>query len=517
MKAVSLKIQITVLVMFLVAGLVAVFSWTVITIENRMILSEVLQRVVLEGRNLALSSAKPLLHEDPEFELHPLVSRVLASEKDIVSIVVVDRNGLIKGRRDVGSIDRPYAPTAGLRDVAAAALKAPGEEIKENDDFIEVRVPVADQGERIGYVYLQYSKASVHAAIAVIKARMLRIGLLVLAAGAVVSLLMALHITRPINALTKSATAIGQGRLDTRIEVRSSKEIQTLARTFNDMAKKLEENRRATVEQERIERELEIAHEIQATLLPAHLPHLPNFEVDAYYRPASEVGGDYFDLIQVDEHRLMIVVGDVAGKGVPGLVVMAMVRILMRALAHNQETPATMLRHLNVLLCKEIKRNFFVTLFCGILDTRDGTLVFASAGHMPLIIFHSTEQAVNAIATNAKPLAIFPDEIFCRGLEEQRITLQPGDCMVQFTDGLSEMHNAAGDEYGLSKLMQATMGEAAGGARHLVSELRKSLDEFRGETPQSDDLTIVAINAMPAGIERAPLERMEQPDRVLFE
>jgi serine phosphatase RsbU (regulator of sigma subunit) len=516
MKAVSLKIQITVLVMLLVAGLVAVFSWTVITIENRMILSEVLQRVVLEGRNLALSSAKPLLHADPEFELHPLVSRVLASGKDIVSIVVVDRNGLIKGCRDVSSIDRPYTPTAGVRGVAAA-VKAPGEEIKENDDLIEVRVPVSDQGEPIGYVYLQYSKASVHAAIAVIKARMLRIGFLVLAASAVVSLLVALHVTRPINALTKGAMAIGQGRLDTRIEVRSVKEIQTLARTFNDMAKKLEESHRATVEQERIERELEIAHEIQATLLPARLPHLPNFEVDAYYRPASEVGGDYFDLIEVDEHRLMIVVGDVAGKGVPGLVVMAMVRILMRALAQNQETPATLLRHLNVLLGKDIKRNFFVTLFCGILDTRDGTLAFASAGHMPLIIYHGRELAVNAIATNAKPLAIFPDEIFCRGLEEQRITLQPGDCLVQFTDGLSEMRNAADEEYGLARLMRATIGEAAGGARHLVSELRKSLDDFRGETPQSDDLTIVAINAMPSGTERAPLERMERPDRVLFE
>jgi sigma-B regulation protein RsbU (phosphoserine phosphatase) len=179
--------------------------------------------------------------------------------------------------------------------------------------------------------------------------------------------------------------------------------------------------------------------------------------------------------------------------------------------------PATLLRHLNDLLRKDIKQNFFVTLFCGILDTGDGTLVFASAGHMPLIVYHGSELAVNGITTSAKPLAIFPDDVFSRGLEEQRITLHPGDCIVQFTDGLSEMHNAAGEEYGIQRLMHTTMGEAAGGARHLVSALRKSLDEFRGETPPTDDLTIVALNAMPAGIERVPLERMDEPDRVLFE
>jgi len=516
MKAISLKIQISFLVILLVAALDAAFSWTVVTNEKRMLLAEALEKVILEGRNLALSSTKPLLHEDPEFELHPLVTRAQESEKDIVSIAIVDRAGLIKGHRNVLSIDRPYEPVADLRAIAGEGLTSAGEEIRENEQVFEVKIPVTDQGEPIGFVYIKYAKAEVLEAIADINERMLRIGILALGVGAVISLLLALHITRPVRVLTKGAEAIGQGRLGTRIEVASIMELQTLARTFNGMAQSLEDNQKVLVEQERIRRELEIAHEIQATLLPERLPSLQNFEVDAYYHPASEVGGDYFDLVSVDEHHLVIVVGDVAGKGVPGLVVMAMVRILVRALAQSREEPATLLRHLNVLFRKDIKRNMFITLSCGLLDVRDGSLVFANAGHMPPILCRGTPHTVEALPTKAKPIGVFPDEVFCRGLEERRITLGPGDCILQYTDGLSEMRNAEGAEYGIERLMSVVSGEAAGGARHLVSELRKSLGAFRGNAPQSDDLTIVAVNGLPAGVQRAPIGRIEQQDRSPF-
>ncbi|MDD4856572.1 MAG: SpoIIE family protein phosphatase [Candidatus Krumholzibacteria bacterium] len=517
MKAISLKMQIVLLETLVIAGMVAAVSWTVITNEKKMLMAESLERLVLEGRNLALSSAKPLLHEDPEFELHPLVIRAQEAETDIISIVVVDRKGLIKGHRDVLLIDRSYEPVAGLRGVAATGLAQSGEEIRENDEIIEVKIPITDQGEPIGFVYLEYAKAEVLEAISLIKARMFRIGILALGFGVVFSLMLAPQITRPVRALTKGAEAIGQGRLDTRIEVAPITELQTLAKTFNGMAQSLEENQKSLVEQERIRSELAIAHEIQATLLPTRLPRLDNFEVDAYYHSASEVGGDYYDLVPVDENHLMIVIGDVAGKGVPGLVIMAMVRVLVRALAQSREEPATLLRHLNVLFRKDIKRNMFVTLSCGILDVRDGSLVFANAGHMPPIICRGARRAAEALPTKAKPIGIFPDEIFCRGLEEHRVTLGPGDCVLQYTDGLSEMRNADGEEYGIERLMKVVADEASGGARHLVSELRKSLGSFRGDAPQSDDLTIVAINAMPSGARHAPIERIEQPDRIAFE
>jgi serine phosphatase RsbU (regulator of sigma subunit) len=515
MKAMSLKIQITLLVILLIAGLVAAFSWTVVTNEKRMLLTEVIQKIILEGRNLALGSAKPLLHEDPAFELYPLVAGAQEAEKDIASIVVVDRAGIIKGHRDVLSVDRPYEPRPGLRAVPGSGLTKRGEAIRATDELIEVRIPIKDRGKTIGYVYIEYAKAGVLEAIAGINARMLRIGAIGLLVGAALSLLLALHITRPVSVLTRGVEAIGQGRLDTRIDVKSGKELQTLAHTFNGMAQRLDENRRALIEHERIARELEIAHEIQATLLPARLPHFPNIEMDAYYNAASEVGGDYFDLVPVDDDRLMIVVGDVAGKGVPGLIIMAMVRILVRALSRNPEKPAALMRQLNELLRRDMKSNMFVTLFWGILDTRTGSLDFANAGHMPLIVYRASRRAADAFRATAKPLGVFSDEIFCSGLEDHRITLNPGDCILQFTDGLNEMRNVAGEEYGIERLKEVLVAEAGGGALYIVNELRRSLDAFRGAAPQSDDLTIVVVKATPAGVARTRLERNKAADGVL--
>ncbi len=515
MRAMSLKIQVTLLVILLIAGLVAAFSWTVVTNEKRMLLAEVIQKIILEGRNLALSSAKPLLHEDPEFELYPLVASAQEAEHDIVSIVVVDRAGTIKGHRDVLKIDRPYEQRADLRAVPGSGLTRGGEALRASDELIEVRIPVTDQGKTIGYVYIEYSKAGVIEAIAGINARMLRLGAIGLIVGAALSLLLALHITRPVSVLTRGAEAIGQGRLDTRIDVRSGKELQTLARTFNGMAQRLDENRRTLVEHERIARELEIAREIQATLLPSRLPHLPNIEMDAYYHAATEVGGDYFDLVPIDEDRLMIAVGDVAGKGVPGLVVMAMVRILVRALARNPERPAALIRQLNVLLRADMKSSMFVTLFWGILNTRDGSLDFANAGHMPLVVYRASRRAVDAFRATAKPLGVFSDEIFSSGLEDHRITLEPGDCILQFTDGLNETRNSAGEEYGVARLKEVLAAEAGGSALCIVNELRRDLDAFRGAAPQSDDLTIVVVKATPTVAARTDPARNEAADGAL--
>ncbi len=513
----SFKIQIALFVIILVAGLVYSFYWTVSETEKKSIMSEVVQKVVLQARNIALSSSKPLLHEDPEFVLHPLITRITNTQKDVVSVVITDGEGNIKGHRELLYIDKKYEPSRGLRKVEHDFSLMNGEELLENDSIIEVRVPITEQGERIGTVYLKYSKAAVTRAIAEAGRRLLKMSIFALLAGALVSFLLAHHITKPIKALTVGAEKIGQGELDTKISVHSVREIQLLADTFNEMVEKLKEGRSALLEKERMHKELEIARTIQATLLPSKLPHLRNFELDAYYNPASEVGGDYFDLIKIDDRRIMIVVGDVAGKGVPGLVVMAMVRILVRSLARRRENPASLLRHLNVMLLKDMKKNLFVTLFIGILDTQDSILEFASAAHMPLLVFHCKEKIVRMIKTSMKPLGIFPDEIFARNLECRKIVLQPGDLFLQFTDGLSEMRNPEGEEYGFERLMRVAADEAAGGARHFIARLRESLDGFRKDAPQSDDLTIVAISALPEGIIRAPENRMEDLDRVVFD
>ncbi len=494
MKLVSLKVQITFFVIMLVAGLVGAFSWTIARIQQGVLLDELTEVVILQGRNLALNYSKPLLHTDPEFELHPHISGMLQNNTDIKSIFVVDNKGTIKGHSDLRMIDREYVPAVDLKKTKYLLRLFDGEELRENSELLEARIPVTDLNEIIGYVYLTYSKRRMQQALGEIYKRIFRIGLIALAAGSIVSLLLAFHITKPVSILTDGAELIGRGELDTRINVKSVKEIQALADTFNQMAERLAKDRSAMLEKERMDKELEIAKSIQETLLPSNIPKMRNFELEAYYNPAAQVGGDYFDLIPVDKDRLMLVVGDVAGKGVPGLVIMAMARVMVRDLALRGESPARLLRYLNMHLKEDIKKNLFLTMFCGILDVKNRTFDYASAAHMPLFYYKHEEGVVYMLGTQAKPLGFFSDEVFSAGLEENRLIMNPGDLLLQYTDGLTEMRNKAGDEFGLEKIVSVVGAAAHEGARSLLYKVIDELGKFRGEVPQSDDLTLLAVS-----------------------
>jgi len=494
MKVLNLKVQITFFVILLVAGLVSAFSWTIARMQQRILYDEITQKVVLQGRNLALSYAKPLLHNDPEFELHPHISKVLDNNPDVVSIAVVDGKGLIKGHRDLRLIDTEYESCRGFDDADYTGVLEEKESLWEDDAILKARIPITDQSDVIGYVFLEYSKGKMKQALNETNGRIIRIGLIALAVGSVLSLLLAYHITRPVNELSRGAELIGRGNLDTRIKVRSVREIQTLADTFNDMASSLEAGREVLREKERMDKELEIAKSIQDTLLPSDIPKLKNMEIEAYYNPARTVGGDYFDLIQLNERRLMLVMGDVAGKGVPGLLIMAMARIMVRDLAARGEGPADLLMHLNRLLKKDMKDNFFITMFCSVFDTASGKLSFASAAHMPLYFYRHATRTVHVFKTGAKPLGIFNGDIFSKGLEEKSLTMESGDLIFQYTDGVSEMRNESNEEFGFERIGEVFAREANRGAAWLLKALMRKADEFRGGAQQSDDLSMLAMS-----------------------
>jgi len=497
MKALSLKLQITFLVILLIAGLVGAFSWTVISGKRNMIISELYRTVILQARNIALSSSKALLHRDPEFELHPLITRVKRSDRNIVSVSVVNSKGIIKGSEDLMSIDKKYMEPDDLNKAENSISLLSNEKLYQNEDIVYVSVPVMDQSEIIGSVSIRYSKQKVKSTILDIYTRMLKIGLAALVTGSLISLAMSFYISRPVKKLEYGARKIGEGNLDTRINIRSVKELKVLADSFNDMARGLKESRLALIENERMQKELELAHEIQSTLLPSRIPRLRNLEIDAYYKPAAQVGGDYFDLVSLDNHRLMLIVGDVSGKGVPGLVVMAMVRILIRGLAAEGRNPAEMLRRLNLLLGKNMKKNMFVTLFCGIFNIIDTKMIFASAAHMPLILYKKMDSSVSLLKTRTKPLGIFPDRLFSSGLEEYSLDLNPGDLIFQFTDGLSEMTNDRQEEFGIDRIARAVKNNAENGSERVITDLQNRYAAYRGKQEQSDDLTMLAARVLP--------------------
>jgi sigma-B regulation protein RsbU (phosphoserine phosphatase) len=187
------------------------------------------------------------------------------------------------------------------------------------------------------------------------------------------------------------------------------------------------------------------------------------------------------------------VVADVSGKGVPGLVVMAMVKVLTRELLTSGNSPAGVLRNLNSAVQKHIGKNMFVTLFLAILDTDTGTLVCTNAGHNPVLIYDHDADSVRFFKMAGVPLGVFDGASFDATVRDYHLALKPGDVVLQYTDGLNESKGENGERLKLSGIETVARRCAGRGARVLVQELVREESGFRGNTSQYDDIALLAL------------------------
>ncbi|HZU11340.1 MAG TPA: SpoIIE family protein phosphatase [Chloroflexota bacterium] len=245
-------------------------------------------------------------------------------------------------------------------------------------------------------------------------------------------------------------------------------------------------------ERERIEHELQVARLIQHTLLPKTLPELSGWQLAAYYQPAREVGGDFYDFIELSDNRLGIVVGDVTDKGVPAALVMATTRSLMRAAGQQLDSPGAVLERVNEALYPDIPENMFVTCLYAVLDTATGQLRYANAGHDLPYRRHGTE-AIELRATGM-PLGLLPGMAY----EEKETVLEPGDSLLLYSDGLVEAHNQDGDMFGFPRTREL-IGGFVDTAGTLIDFLLTELSQFTGSGwEQEDDITLVTISCSAA-------------------
>jgi serine phosphatase RsbU (regulator of sigma subunit)/anti-sigma regulatory factor (Ser/Thr protein kinase) len=281
---------------------------------------------------------------------------------------------------------------------------------------------------------------------------------------------------------------------------------------------------------QRIEQELEVARLIQQNFLPRELPDLVGWQVAAYYRPAREVGGDFYDVIPLADGRVAFVVGDVTDKGVPAALVMAATRSVLRASVQRLIEPGAVLERVNDHLCPDMPAKMFVTCLYAVLDPHTGRFRFANAGHdLPYV---KTAGGVVELRARGMPLGLMPGMAY----EESEAVLEPGDCVLLHSDGIAEAHDPEREMFGFPRLKQ-TMAASAGG-QELIDRVITELERFTGpDAVQEDDITMVTLQrsvgeAMIApamngavldefdlpsepGNERRAIERVEQAVRDL--
>ena len=245
-------------------------------------------------------------------------------------------------------------------------------------------------------------------------------------------------------------------------------------------------------ERERIEQELRVARMIQQTFLPKSAPELGNYQIAAYYRPAREVGGDFYDFLELEDGRLGLVVGDASGKGIPAAMVMANTRSVLRTSAQGGDlAPGQVLAEANEILFPDIPPNMFVTCFYAILDPKSGSLSYANAGH-DLPYLHRNGDA-EELRARGMPLGLMPGMDY----EEKETILEAGEAALLYSDGLVEAHDPKGEMFGFPRL-RALLAEH-GEQRSLGDFLLEELYSFVGEGwEQEDDITLLTLRRSPS-------------------
>jgi serine phosphatase RsbU (regulator of sigma subunit)/anti-sigma regulatory factor (Ser/Thr protein kinase) len=237
---------------------------------------------------------------------------------------------------------------------------------------------------------------------------------------------------------------------------------------------------------ERYEQELQVAQLIQQNFLPKELPEHPGWSLDAFYRPAREVGGDFYDVFDLPDGRLAIVVGDVTDKGVPAALVMASTRSVLRASAQRLKEPGLVLERVNDQLVGDMPPNMFVTCLYGVLEPDGGRFVFANAGHnLPAV---QGDDGAREVKATGMPLGLIPGMRY----EEAEFVLQPGEVALLYSDAIPEAHDPAGEMFGFPRVLEV-VGDTPASSR-MIDRVLDELHRFTGPAwMQEDDVTLVTL------------------------
>ena len=319
-------------------------------------------------------------------------------------------------------------------------------------------------------------------------------GLIIVVAG--IAYLLARRITRPIIGLSQGVRVIGSGNLDQRLEVHTGDEIEDLAAAFNKMTADLKDYIRnlqeTTSVKERIESELRVATEIQASMLPRLFPPFPNrkeFDLYATMVPAREVGGDFYDFFFTSPTRLCIIIGDVCGKGIPAALFMAICKTLLRTESLHTPNPGEVLFSVNNTLYPDNESSMFFTGLCAMLDTDTGEITIANGGHNPPLLCPAGQEFEYIQLPRGLVVGAMPDTKY----ESQTYRLKPHDTLVMYTDGVTEAMNRENQLYSEASLLGCLNTLRGKNVGDIIHGVKADLDIFVQATPQSDDITMLVL------------------------
>jgi sigma-B regulation protein RsbU (phosphoserine phosphatase) len=246
-------------------------------------------------------------------------------------------------------------------------------------------------------------------------------------------------------------------------------------------------------EKKRLDHDLQIARDIQRILLPSKPPPIDGFDIAGVNFAARQVSGDYFDYIEVDDERLGVVIADVSGKGVPASLIMAICRSVLRAEARLSQSPAEVLRKVNRQLYPDIKEDMFISMAYVILDHKNNHVTLSRGGHDAPLLYRAATGEVEVLKPPGMALGIDSGDVFDRITGDLSVPLERDDCLVLYTDGVTEALDAKGDEFGPERMTRSLRASASEGAQGVINRLIGDVRNFADGHPQHDDITLIVV------------------------
>jgi serine phosphatase RsbU (regulator of sigma subunit)/anti-sigma regulatory factor (Ser/Thr protein kinase)/transposase len=539
----SLRFQYTIQAFGAITALVALAFGAIYVRQTRVGELEVIAQARSVARSLASAAADVLARREPmsieQTLLNQALKTMLRSHPEYAGARVLDSTGRVWGSGQfeeiftVRTLPNPDAapgrgaPTrlaepgaAGARAGLAAMIEPAGGKSRELFEPIvdapstgDAPTAAAKPARALGWVEIAIRSNAFTERAERTRFELATIALFTLLLGCGLSAILIAIFVRPIQALSDSVRAIGEGTMVADIGASGNEEIDDIARAFNEVTAKFRAAQGHLMEQERLQKEMQVAQEIQQMLLPRRVPELEGFELGYLYRAAKEVGGDYYDFLTVDDRTVGVVVADVSGKGVPGSLVMTMIRTALRMEARGNRSASDVMARMNDFVTEDMKKGMFVTVFYVVLDSVNRVVTYASAGHNPMILYRGESNATYFLKPKGIPVGIdVPDsELFKKTISVEKLTLRQDDMLVIYTDGITEAMNPAREQFGEARLLAAIKRHGLRSAQDFADALNQEIHDFTGGAAQNDDITLVAIK------ERVKVdERLESNRRELF-
>jgi len=500
-RGLNLYWRLAVLVGLLVVITAAVLTWLLVASEQTNLSHEVQSSLVYQGRSVARALAPVTPGPDGGGKIAQVLAEAREDNPHLTGAYYFDdRGGIYSADEEIVPLKIEGTP------VELDALRA-REELVSGGGFLCLTVPVYHPGRppgdytTLGKLRLVMSAEPVRLAVE----RSTVGGVLIAAATFVIvtglGVYLILRILGPLKELQRGVTKLGAGNFTYRLKVSADNELGRMAAAVNDLAEMLENPRDASDDGGRLVRDLDVARQLQRSYLPDELPDYPGMAVAGLCEPAFEVGGDYYDFIHIDERRLGVVVADVSGKSLQGLMVMLVLRTILKSTAPRHFDARPTLCETNTLISPDMRSGNFVTCLYYVYDSRNGSLDVVNAGHNPLLVFHAREKLVEVVKTRGRPLGLIEPDEFCRTLESTTLRLEPGDTVLLYTDGVTESLNEEMELFGERRLQEVFAASAELAPEDLVQRLSETARAFAGEKRQFDDMTLVALKALEPEVE----------------